>query len=281
MTIPDFLQAIEGEPGYTQDIIDGPKKILLKVYRCDEGVRFTVDDKESRDKLISAVIYKCDAESELPSLKLTQHGFQGTFKREVIDSFLLDGTMTLLVTTKPLRLTIPMLFDDPTYSDVTVQVNSTTGTESHKLQLHLHKIILFKYSPVFKTMLLSGMTESVTNTIVIDEFSVSVVRTFFRLMYAGPDAIFALQRIDEVEEVWRMSRMYDFKALECQCEEVLGNTIIDNNCLRLLKLSMDLGCDLLRDKCVLYLQKHPLHSAGEIIDMLGVEDGLQLIDVVF
>ena len=282
VTIPNFLRVIKGKRGYTQDIIDGTNKVFLKViYSSRDRIKVTMDDSESKETIIGASIYSSTATTRRLSLHRVNGVFEGTFLTNDVSQMLIDGTVTIIVTTNKTKHNISMLFDDPTYSDVTVQVTGTSATESQPLQLHLHKIILFKYSPVFKTMLLSGMTESVTNIIVIDEFSVSVVHTFFRLMYAGADAIFALQRIDEVEEVWRMSRMYDFKALEEQCEEVMGSSITNSNCLTLLQLAVDMQCDYLKVKCMQYLCLHPTYTARELIDKFGVEGGLELIDTIY
>ena len=274
VTIPDFQQKISGKKSYTRDIIDGTNILQVRVHQLDASVIFHINDNKSVVRLTEA---KISSNTEEVVFRQAANGLHCIVSFIDAVSLLVDGIMNIYATSVLPPPIISTIFNSPAYSDLTVQV---VGTTTPPLQLHLHKIILFKYSPVFKTMLLSGMTESVTNTILIDEFSVSVVRTFFRLMYAGADAIFALQHIDEVEEVWRMALMYDFKALVYRCEELLVSDINDKTCLSTLQVAFNHSRQFVKCKCIQYLSKNPTFTARQIFDMFGVEHGLQLLHTV-
>lgn len=98
--------------------------------------------------------------------------------------------------------------------------------------IQVHKIILSMYSPVFKAMLDHTLEESVTNRLIISDFSVRAVKCFVDAIYAVPET-FDNADFDTIQETLQLADKYSVACIfDAAVEELrYSDSITVDNCL--------------------------------------------------
>jgi hypothetical protein len=137
-----------------------------------------------------------------------------------------------------------MLQPDTSFmSDVRITLNDQTS-------LNAHKLILCARSPVFKTMLSSGLAETTSNEIAITDFEPAVVRAFVgHLYFDNPNSGQGLLS-EDTANLYKLAHRYEVKSLFVLCEKELINSLTVENAVDRLLLA-DLHSSILMKNIVI------------------------------
>ncbi|CAM6099864.1 unnamed protein product [Calypogeia fissa] len=121
------------------------------------------------------------------------------------------------------------------------------------MPIHAHKIVLANRSIVFRKMFESGMMESKTGKVWIDDATLPVIRAVIRFCYHAE-----IDFTEEVtaEEVLAVSHKYAIHLLQEICEEHLIKTLDKANLLERLTLAKTFGAKGLRKEALEYLKSN-------------------------
>jgi len=100
-------------------------------------------------------------------------------------------------------------------------------------EIQAHKLVLSARSPVFAAMLKSGMKESVSNRVEIDDIAPDIFEALLRFIYT--DRV-DLTRI-ETKDLLAAANKYLLPLLKFECQQFLARRITAKNCVELLALA--------------------------------------------
>lgn len=115
-------------------------------------------------------------------------------------------------------------------------------------KLPVHRLILAS-SPVFRTMMESGMQESRSCEIVINDFSVAAVKSFLDLLYMDHKRCNSA-RLSVKLEVLRMADKYNVKPIIDLVSAEVGGVIDDYNCISVYETAKLIHCAALEKTAI-------------------------------
>jgi hypothetical protein len=118
----------------------------------------------------------------------------------------------------------------------------------------VHKFILQLRSPVFRTMLSSGMMESTNNQIIISDFDYGVVKEFINFLYLDtydPDVL-----TKHAKSLLAIAHKYEVKGLIQLCENHLIGTLSVDTAVELMKYATE----FIKDNCLPIIKKSKLYQ---------------------
>ena len=156
------------------------------------------------------------------------------------------------------RRDIDQLMLDKSSTDLNIIVDDHS-VPAHKLILHLR-------SPVFRTMLSSGMMESANNQIIISDFDYRVVKVFINFLYLDTCDLEVLTK--HAKSLLAIAHKYDVKGLIQLCENHLIGTLTVDTAVELMKIGEMYGCielkkcatDFIKVNCLPMIQKSKFYQ---------------------
>ena len=149
------------------------------------------------------------------------------------------------------------------HSDSSLTADNRSGKRKHDVmesiedsvlaeeRIPAHKLILSMRSPVFRTMFASGMAESLTNEVRIQDFDAAVVKEFLRFLYTDQCEV-----DKHAEQLLAMACKYQVPGLKYFCENHLCAMIDSTSVISLLSLAHMYDATQLK-ACVLhYITRH-------------------------
>lgn len=118
------------------------------------------------------------------------------------------------------------LYKDKTYSDVIIKCQGK--------EIKVHKIILVNRSSVFKAMFKSEMTESITNTVNINDINPEALEEVLKFIYTGTVSI----QYENIDDIMNFAEMYDMPDLRNYCSIELLENIVNETAVDILILSV-------------------------------------------
>lgn len=144
------------------------------------------------------------------------------------------------------------LLDAESFSDVTLKVGGC--------EIRAHRFVLAARSPVFKTLLSSGMVEQQTRTIEIKDLQPATVRHMVRFMYTGKlDAAF--ERDCDPLGLFEAAHRYDIAALEELCIALITEKLDVQSVAKYLMAFDQMGFDRIRKRCLTFICKSQYNIA--------------------
>lgn len=138
---------------------------------------------------------------------------------------------------------ITALWNKPDSSDFTVQVQDKT--------FFTHKLILSTRSPVLKAMLQSGLSETNTSTLTINDFDATITEHFLYFLYS--DKCEGLSQ-DQLKVLLQMAHKYGVVGLQQLCE---ANIVTNNeNCFELLSFADLYDFSLLKERSIKHIKNN-------------------------
>jgi len=135
------------------------------------------------------------------------------------------------------------LFSDPSDADMTIVVGEKT--------FKVHKNLLKARSNYFRTLFESGMAETRTNEVTIEDADPKIFKHFLEYLYTGlaPKSL-----IEVAWELLPLSDRFDAPMLKNKCERAIISHISAANALKGLQLAHSHCCSDLIDKCLPYIR---------------------------
>jgi len=129
---------------------------------------------------------------------------------------------------------------------------SDVGFEIGSQIIPAHKLVLTARIPFFKTLFASGMKESKTNRIRIDDADAASFKQVLKFVYCGkfPDDL-----EDVADSVLPITEKYDIQELKEACANALGNRLRQDNIVATLVLADRYRCPELKKECFKHLAK--------------------------
>jgi hypothetical protein len=130
--------------------------------------------------------------------------------------------------------------------------------------LNSHKHILSARSEVFETMLNSGLSETSTNEIKMDDFDFEVVQAMLQFI--------CTDKVDEtslrffVKPIFEIAHKYQIMGLMSLCENFMSENLNLDNILKYLMLSEMYDLFTLKSSCVKYIVKDGKQLLSESVD---------------
>ena len=150
----------------------------------------------------------------------------------------------LLTSEQQLVKDLSQLLKTNTFSDVTVFVN--------EVPFHSHKAILSARSPVFAAMFQNHTKENLTNTVNIPDMDQAAFAALLSFIYTG-----AVQDIEDiVESLFAAADKYQFSQLKLICQEQMCRKLTTKNAPKFLVLADMHTADLLKDRCIDFINKN-------------------------
>ncbi|TVT98070.1 hypothetical protein EJB05_56645, partial [Eragrostis curvula] len=145
--------------------------------------------------------------------------------------------------------------------DVTLLVGGETFTA--------HRHVLAARSPAFVAEIFSG-DSTAGDFIRVDGMSAQVFEAFLHFVYG--DALPEMSEQEEpemAEHLLAAADRFDMQELKLICEEILIGYIDENTAARMLELSVQHRCQMLKEACIEFLENHPALDA-----VMATDDGL-------
>ncbi|XP_064464742.1 speckle-type POZ protein-like [Ornithodoros turicata] len=136
------------------------------------------------------------------------------------------------------------LYDDDDYADVTLIAEGK--------DFRVHKIILAMRSPVFAAMLKNNMKEKQENRVHLDDISAEALQEMITFIYTDTAPNMAPLAVD----LLHAAEKYDLKRLKSMCVYSLASSLSVDNAVEILRLSITLNADGLRDFALCYIKVH-------------------------
>ncbi|XP_033998025.1 kelch repeat and BTB domain-containing protein 4 [Trematomus bernacchii] len=114
---------------------------------------------------------------------------------------------------------------DSLFADVTINVDSK--------EFQLHRLVLSAQSSFFRSMFTSNLKESHNRSIELKDVSATVFQLLVDYIYHGTIKL----RVEELQDTYEMSDMYQLTALFEECSRFLSRTVEVNNCLQVMWLA--------------------------------------------
>jgi hypothetical protein len=135
-------------------------------------------------------------------------------------------------------------------------------TEDWK-RIPVHKLILSLRSPVLKTMIGAGLSESVNGELRITDFDADVVHKFVRFLYTG-----SCDAASHVEQLLALAHRYEVPGLQRLCEHLLKTRLTSDNALQVLSVAELYSSVELRKAVVEFLGRSAkTHSAAFLAEV--------------
>jgi hypothetical protein len=138
-------------------------------------------------------------------------------------------------------------------NDIDIRSDSDSNSNSSEdwVSFSVHKLILSFASPVLKTMIESGMSESASSELRITDADAEVVRQFVYFLYAGcfcepPDA----------EPMLALAHRYEIPELQDACETILRRRLTTNNVLHVVGLAELYNTYRLKNAAIAYIARN-------------------------
>lgn len=117
------------------------------------------------------------------------------------------------------------LFSSKQYSDFTVVADCK--------EFYVHKGILAMRSPVFAKMIHSGLCESSSSTLVLEDSSAKIIEALLCFVYT--DKIGESWSLEEALNLFKLAHKYDIKGLRPYCVDFIHKHINLDNCFEMLE----------------------------------------------
>lgn len=115
-----------------------------------------------------------------------------------------------------------LCLEDGLFADVTIIVDDK--------EFHLHRLVLSAQSSFFRSMFTSNLKESHNRTIELKDVGATVFRLLIDYIYHGTIKL----RVEELQDTYEMSDMYQLTALFEECSRFLSRTVEVKNCLQVI-----------------------------------------------
>jgi hypothetical protein len=125
-------------------------------------------------------------------------------------------------------------------------------------RIPVHKLILSMRSEIFRNIFLSGMSESNSNEIIINDFDVKTVKSLLQFIYTN--TCDENQLNINVFEIWKIANKYLISDLENVCIKHIIEKLSNNENVFDFLLFADLyGIEYLKSKCVQLIHRNNLN----------------------
>uniref|UniRef100_A0A7S2EZD4 BTB domain-containing protein n=1 Tax=Alexandrium andersonii TaxID=327968 RepID=A0A7S2EZD4_9DINO len=140
------------------------------------------------------------------------------------------------------------LLDSARLADVTLVV----GGE----RIEAHSLVLMARSSVFDAMFSTSMRESREKEVVIEDLKPSAVRELLSFFYAGSVKKETLDQDDTTLHLLQAAHRYEAAPLIEVCTQALRSRLTADNVSERLEIADLMGCPVLREQCLEFMQRH-------------------------
>jgi hypothetical protein len=168
----------------------------------------------------------------------------------VNDALVMDVDITVHVNDGPVTPSshsaiMHAILTEPAFQDVSFKFTSSSET------LGCHRSVLALWSPVFKAMFQSDMSETRSGEILLEDVDPRTVEALLVRLYTG-----AYSRASEfselVADILHLAHRYSITEVVDECEEQLISQLSAENVLSVLIAAEAHGSQYLKDQCVAY-----------------------------
>jgi hypothetical protein len=153
-------------------------------------------------------------------------------------------------------------------------VESEASSPDTILRIPVHKLILSQRSPVFRAMLQSGMTESSSGEVRMNDVDAGAVQEFVRFLYT--DNCDATQH---AEQLLALSHRYEVPELQRLCVDPLLDALTIENAANVFSLAHLYNCADLKRGTLTYIAEHAaaLLQSGKFLSQLNLEQCQEVV----
>jgi hypothetical protein len=160
---------------------------------------------------------------------------------------------------------------------IVVGVDSETSSSETFLRIPAHKLILSIRSPVFRAMLQSGMTESTSGELRINDVDAGAVQEFVRFLYTD-----SCDATRHAEQLLALSHRYEVPELQRLCVDPLLDALTVENAANVFSLAHLYNCAELKRGTLIYIAEHAaaLLQSGKFLSQLNLEQCQEVVCVL-
>lgn len=136
------------------------------------------------------------------------------------------------------------MWKDSHYTDIGLKFQDTT--------IHCHKLILGTASPFFNAMFTSGLKESSSSEIEINDIEAGAAQSLIKYVYTGMLEI----TVNNVESLVPACELFQFNRLKKPCEDFMLQHVGPSNCIGFCKFAKLYSLEELVDKSRKYMMTH-------------------------
>jgi hypothetical protein len=135
--------------------------------------------------------------------------------------------------------------------DISSDSDSNSNSSEDWVSFSVHKLILSFASPVLKTMIESGMSESASSELRIADANAEVVQQFVYFLYAG-----CFSEPPDAEPMLALAHRYEIPELQNACETILRRRLTTNNVLHVVGLAELYNTYRLKNAAIAYIARN-------------------------
>lgn len=136
------------------------------------------------------------------------------------------------------------LFEERRHCDIDIKIQNDTFS--------CHKVVLSAASKYFDAMFSSGLQESRSKTIQLNDITSGTFKAILAFLYCGNDIVCA----ENVEELLKASSLLQMACLQEQCESFLIEQICSDNCIGLWLTAKSYCCAKLQEATWPFILEH-------------------------